>query len=115
MKRDVRLYLDDILESIQAIEDYTNGVTEDRFNTSRLLQDAAVRHLEIIGEAARHVPKELTDRYPDIPWRRITGMRNRITHVYFGIILERIWEVIQRDLPTLKANTQKMMEDLSQS
>jgi uncharacterized protein with HEPN domain len=113
LKRDVRLYLDDILESIQAIEEYTEGITYQQFNTNRLLQDGVVRRLEIIGEAARHLPKDLTDRYSDIPWRRIAGMRNRLTHEYFGILLERVWEVIERDLPILKVNIRKMIEHLS--
>ena len=113
MKRDARLYLDDILESIQAIEDYTQGVTQQQFNANRLLQDGVVRRLEIIGEAAGHLPKDLTDRYSDIPWRRITAMRNRLSHEYFGVLLERVWEVIERDLPILKVNIRKMIEDLS--
>lgn len=112
MKRDQRLYLDDIIQSIQAIEDYIQGVTQEQFNTSQLLQDAVVRRLEIIGEAAGHLPKELTDRYPEIPWRRISGMRNRITHEYFGIVFERVWEVTEKDLPVLKANILKMMQEL---
>ena len=68
---------------------------------------------EIIGEAAGHLPKDLTDRYSDIPWRRITAMRNRLSHEYFGVLLERVWEVIERDLPILKVNIRTMIEDLS--
>ncbi len=114
MKRDPGLYLDDILQSIKAIENYTQGVSQEQLDTNQLLQDAVVRRLEIIGEAANHLPKELTDRYPKIPWRRITGMRNMITHKYFGILVERVWEVIDRDLPTLKASIVRMMAELAE-
>jgi uncharacterized protein with HEPN domain len=112
MTRDPRLYLQDIAESIQDIENYTQDMNEEGFHASRLVQDAVVRRLEIIGEAARQLPAATKNQYPSVPWRRIAGLRNRITHEYFGILLERIWEVIQRDLPLLKETIHQMQLDL---
>ena len=111
MKRDPRLYLQDIAQSIEDIESYTVGMTESEFRASRLVQDAVVRRLEIIGEAARQLPAEVRSQYPAIPWRRIVGLRNRLTHEYFGILIERIWHVIERDLPLLKEAMTTMQRD----
>lgn len=91
MKRDLRLYLDDILDCIDKIEKYTGDTTEDGFYNDVLLQDGVIRRLEIIGEAAKHVPQRLRSKHPGIPWPDIVGMRNRLTHEYFGVHLQRAW------------------------
>ncbi|MBI2906501.1 MAG: DUF86 domain-containing protein [Chloroflexi bacterium] len=91
MKRHPRLYLEDILKSIDIIQDHTKGITEEGFYGSMLIQDAVVRRLEIIGEAAKHVPARLRAKEPSIPWQDIAGMRNRLAHEYFGIQLHRAW------------------------
>lgn len=102
MKRDFRVYLDDILESIERIEDYTKGKTEEVFRRDTELQDAVLRRLEIIGEAVKHIPDYLKDRYPQIDWKKIAGARNIFVHEYFGVRLERVWDTVVRDLPRLK-------------
>ena len=103
MSRDPRLYLDDILESIEAVDEYTQDMDEERFFSSRLIQDAVFRRLEVIGEAARQLPQEIKDSHPGVPWADIVGMRNRLTHEYFGVLLDRVWNVVRRDLPVLRA------------
>jgi len=90
MKRDRRLYLQDILESIQAIEEYTRDLTEDEFQSDRQVQDAVVRRLEIIGEAAKNLDAEFKDDHPRVPWKRMAGARDIIAHEYFGVRLDRI-------------------------
>ena len=112
MNRDPRLYVEDILYSINSIEQYVSSLSEEEFYRNEMLQDAVVRRLEIIGEAARNLPAELRRQYPDIPWRRIIGLRNIISHEYFRTVLSRIWEVIQRDIPHLKARVAEIRQEL---
>ena len=113
-ERSVALYVEDMLECIEKIESYRAGVTADELATNSLLQDAVVRRLGIISEAAKHVPQEVRARYPDVPWRTMAGLRDVLIHEYFAVILKRVWEVITTDLPTVKpllAHVQADLED----
>ncbi|MBI4507452.1 MAG: DUF86 domain-containing protein [Chloroflexi bacterium] len=112
MRRDLGVYLQDIVESIERIEAYTRDVTDDDFCRNTLLQDGVVRRLEIIGEATKHIPRRLRERYPDIPWQDVVGMRNRLSHEYFGVQLRRVWKVVREDLATLKTIVLRMSADL---
>jgi uncharacterized protein with HEPN domain len=109
-KRNLKVYLDDILESIQQIEEYLDGVSEKEFYKDQVRQDAVLRRLEIIGEAVKQIPDGIRNNYKDVPWRKIAGMRDVIIHQYFGIMLSRVWVAIQRDLPELKMNIQEIRE-----
>jgi uncharacterized protein with HEPN domain len=102
-RRDADLLIEDILAAIAKIEDYTKSVNRDTFLADAKTIDAVVRNLEIIGEAARRMPAEFVTAYPDAPWPQIAGLRNRIVHEYFGLDLEIVWQIIERDLPQLKA------------
>jgi uncharacterized protein with HEPN domain len=100
--RRAELFLDDIREAIAKIERYTAGLNQTTFEADEKSVDAVVRNLEIIGEAARQLPEEFTRRNPQIEWRKIAGLRNRIVHDYFGLDLQIIWQIILNDLPALK-------------
>lgn len=110
-RRDLRLYLQDILDAIEKIKDYTNNVSEDTFLQNTQIQDAVIRRLAIIGEAVKHLPKRLRDRYPEVPWRQIAGARDVLIYGYAGVTMRDIWKIIRGDLPALKSDVQRILDE----
>ena len=102
MVRDHRLYLDDIIEAVRRIKEFTNDMDFDDFKADIKTQDAVVRNLEIIGEASGRLPEEVHLSAPEIEWRKIVGIRNILAHEYFGVDLEIVWKTVKEDLPILK-------------
>lgn len=100
--RNPRLYLQDILDSIEKIEQYTEGMKFADFKKNRMAQDAVIRNIEIIGEASSNLPKRLTNEYPHVPWKSMKGMRNLVIHEYFGVDINITWKTIRKSLPKLK-------------
>lgn len=109
MQRDIGLYLDDILESIEKIESYTKGISEEEFSRNTETQDAVLRRLAIIGEAVKHLPEDLKEKHKQIPWKQIAGARDIFVHEYFGVGIERVWEAIHENLPDLKTLVNKLL------
>ncbi|OGF20818.1 hypothetical protein A2316_01790 [Candidatus Falkowbacteria bacterium RIFOXYB2_FULL_38_15] len=105
------LYLKDILGSIQSIKSYTYGFTFEQFLRDPKTQDAVLRNLEVVGEAARHITKETKKNYSEIPWRQIVDMRNKVIHEYFGVDLKILWKTVQEDIPYLEKEIKKILEN----
>lgn len=99
--RNWKLRLEDILGCIARIEHYTSGFTFESFQADQKTIDAVVRNVEVIGEAARHVPDDVVQRYPDVPWAKMRAMRNRLIHDYAEVSVPILWQTIQGDLPPL--------------
>jgi uncharacterized protein with HEPN domain len=110
MKKDDSVYLHHIMDAFVQIERYTDGVSHDDFMENRLLQDGVIRQLEVMGEAARNLTEDLRNEYPNIPWRQMIGLRNRMIHAYFNVNLQIIWEIIQGDIPNLKKDINYVLE-----
>lgn len=102
MPRDYKVYLDDMLESVAKIRDYTLGLNFEGLKKDPKTLDAVVRNLEIIGEAAKRVPEDVRRLYPDVEWKKIGGIRDILIHEYFGIDVNIIWDIVQKKLPVLE-------------
>jgi len=110
MKHDDTVYLRHILDAIAQIENYCDGIDENRFKTANIVQDAVVRQLEIIGEAAKRLPPATKGKSPKIPWSDIAGMRDKLIHDYFGVDMDKVWLTIAQDLPSLKVAVVKLLQ-----
>ena len=111
-ERDLCLFLNDMLEAISRIEEYTEGYDFEDFINDRKTVDAVLRNLEIIGEASRYVPDEIRSTYLNVPWRRVIGLRNVVIHHYFGVDLGIVWTIIRLQLPELKESVEKIIKEL---
>ena len=92
MKKEPVIFIDHILECIELLEEYVGGITKDKFFNSVQLQDAVIRRIEVIGEAAKNIPAEIKEKHPDIAWKEIAGMRDILIHEYFAVDLELTWQ-----------------------
>ena len=109
MKNDL-FYLSNIQECIEAIESYTND-GKDSFMKNRMIQDAVIRNFEIIGEATKRLSTEFREKYSEIPWRRIAGLRDVLIHDYLRVDLEEVWGIIQEYLPEFKVKVQSIIQN----
>jgi len=104
-------YLRDILDAIDKVAEFTQGSEFKEFAADAKTTFAVVRALEIIGEATKHIPEAPRNRHPEVPWREMAGMRDKLTHEYFGINLEVVWRTIKNDLPALRPLIAQMLAD----
>ncbi|ODS38704.1 MAG: hypothetical protein A7316_07395 [Candidatus Altiarchaeales archaeon WOR_SM1_86-2] len=111
MPREYKVYIKDILESIEKIEGYIEDVSFDEFVGDGLRQDAVLRNLEIIGEAVKRIPDDVRSKNPDIEWKKIAGLRDILIHAYFGVDMEIVWDVVKNKNPTLKIKILDMLSE----
>ncbi|NPV01763.1 MAG: DUF86 domain-containing protein [Brevinematales bacterium] len=110
MKREYLDFLTDITESANAIHSFIEGINQTDFEDDKKTLFAVIHAIEIIGEAANRVPKEIKDRYQEIPWRDIVSMRNRLIHEYFGVNIPLVWESVKKEIPELCMKIEKILE-----
>ncbi|MCX5893032.1 MAG: DUF86 domain-containing protein [Deltaproteobacteria bacterium] len=111
MRKDYKVYLDDIIESIEKIRGYIEGMSFESFYGDSRTVDAVNRNLGIIGEAANRIPEEIKSKYPDNEWAKIIGLRNIIIHNYSSVDLEIIWDIIQNKLSQLEMQVKEILKD----
>lgn len=105
-----RLRIQDILDGFQDLKSFVEGMTPDQFQTDKKTYFAVIRSLEVIGEAAHHVPDEIKQKYPQIPWRKLKDFRNVLIHEYFGVDNEIVWRTLHVDLFPLKIAFEKILD-----
>lgn len=111
MKRNLMLFIEDIKDSIKNIGDFSKGLDKEKFFKDILRQSAIIRQLEIIGEAVKNLPNSFKEKYPKIPWKEIAGFRDVLSHAYFGVSIDRVWNIVKIDLAELKREIDKINEE----
>lgn len=107
------LYLSEILASMEKIERYTAGISYEEFIHSELIRDAVERNPGKIGEAAAAIPQTIRNRHPDIPWRTIVGLRNKVIHHYFAVDQDVIWQIVTENIPSTKGRIAEILKEYS--
>lgn len=106
------LYLSDILESLNLIEQFVEGMKLEDFKNDVKTSDAVIKRFENIGEATKHISEEIRAKYPEIPWKEMAGMRDKLIHFYFGVKHELVWTAIKSRIPAIKPLIKKMLPEL---
>ena len=112
MKREYRLFIKDIFEAIEDIEKYVGEMDYSEFSRDDKTRSAVVWKIENVGEAAKHIPPEIRERYGELPWKEMSRIRDKIAHFYFGIDYKVVWDVVIKRLPAIKPQIKKMLFDL---
>lgn len=103
-------FLGDIKEAVNRIASYTQGLTYKKFLLDKKTQDAVIRNFEIIGEAAKNISRDLRAKHPEIQWKKISGLRDKLIHFYFGIDYKIVWNIAKKELPKLSKQIENILK-----
>jgi uncharacterized protein with HEPN domain len=112
LKRDISLYVKDIVEAMEKAEKFIGSMGYEKFLLDEKTNFAVLRCIEIIGEAAKNIPEPIRKKYKEVPWRDMAGMRDKVSHFYFGIDFKKVWLTVKEDIPRLKPLIKKVLEEL---
>ena len=112
MKRDYRLFIKDIIAAMESIEGFVEGMSFEELMQDDKTASAVIRKFEIVGEATKRLSDELKEEHPEIPWKRMAGMRDRLIHAYFGVDYKLVWEAIKAEVPSMKLKLQEVLTEL---
>jgi uncharacterized protein with HEPN domain len=112
--RDFKLYLKDILEAMDAIEKFVESLDLDKFKLDDKTSSAVVRKFEIIGEAVKNVPEDIRQKYSQVPWKEMAGMRDKLIHFYFGIDYSLVWQATKNRIPQIKPVIRQILDELGE-
>ena len=112
MKRDYRLFIKDIIAAMESIEGFVEGMSFEELMQDDKTASAVIRKFEIVGEATKCLPDELKEEHPEIQWKRMAGMRDRLIHAYFGVDYKLVWEAIKAEVPSMKLKLQEILTEL---
>jgi uncharacterized protein with HEPN domain len=110
--RESKIYLRDIINAMTSIESFVGNMDFDQFKDDDKTTSAVIRKLEIIGEAAKNIPKNITEKYSSVPWKEMAGMRDKLIHFYFGVNLKLVWQTIKHRIPQLKLSIKQILEEI---
>ncbi len=114
MKNDLA-FIDHILDSVNAIEEFSKKLHRDSLISNRMARSAIVREIEIIGEATKNISKDLKKNHPEIEWGKLAGTRDKMIHHYFGVDVDIVWYIIKKDIPVLKKKIKEIKEDMEEN
>ena len=112
MSRNITLYVKDILQNMLEAEEFIEGMSYDQFISDKRTLNAVLRSIEVIGEAAKNIPDEMRGKYPNIPWKEMAGMRDKVIHFYFGVDKEVIWFVVKDRLPVIRPLIERTLKEI---
>lgn len=111
MSRDIGLYIRDIIRNMKEAEEFVQGMSQAEFAADKKTFNAVLRSIEVIGEAAKYVPESIRQQNPDVPWREMAGMRDKVIHFYFGVHVETVWITVTERIPSLRPVIERILRE----